>query len=470
MSAVKKKQIKTPSRIKILRQMSPYKFEVEVRVMRNGVNENKWDFRNIEDYYGTFVGTPILIAYVKGSIGDGHNSETKIDFKTGERYQSYTSATAERPVGYISPYESDLHLVEEGGYTWLSAKGIIWSYYARELVEKIEKIGKMDVSAEINSIEEHVNNGITEITRWAGIGVTILGEHVAPAIPGSNIKKMAAYREQLNEMKRYVASLEARMGENEPQKNTDMTGVKNNMSENKTLAKMLAKKFPDFRVLSFNETGDRVCLMAKDDCEIFSYAFDEADKGEVIAEKIKPVTLSVAVDFGGDTLTLSAEKIYDEIAGRNRTLASRLAEKEKEAAELNEKINKMIETERTRRINASKEAAKRQLAEINENRDEEDRIDESCINEVVEAADKGEFADCESADGRWNGEEKACSAVRDIAMKKQIELDKEKLERRNNSISKNYVFEKLNGRSQGRENSLEALYNRLEKSNKGVTK
>lgn len=458
------------NRIKILREISPYKFEVEVKVMRNGVNENKWDFQNIADYYKTFAGAPILIAYVRGRVGDGHNSDTKTDLKTGRTYQSYTSDTAERAVGHLSVNELDMRLENDGAYTWLIAKGVIWRYYAKELVDKIERLGEMNVSAEINSLDEHVNNGITEITRWAGMGVTILGDGVAPAIPGSNIKELAAYRTQLNEIKQYVASLEARQGDPEPQKNTKKTGVKTKMSENKALAKMLAAKFPNFKVLAFDETGDRVCLMSKDDCEIYAYAFDEADNGEVNAERIRPATLSATVDFSGEAIDVSAEKIYDELTERNKNLSARVESLEKDVAELTESIKTMNETEKARRINAAKAAAKRQLADINANRDDEDEIDEACINGVIESAENGEFNECVDENGQWTGEEKACSAVRDIAMQKQMELDKAKQEKRVNSISKNYVFEKLNGKNMNTENSLEALYDRLEKSNKGVNR
>ena len=475
MSSFRKKTpsrtVESPLNIKFLRQINQYEYAVELRIMRDGVNENKWDFQNISSYYKTFAGCPILIAYIGNSIGDGHNSDTKVDFKTGERYQSYTSATAERIVGYITSGKNDIRLEEHGGYLWLYAKGVIWTMYARELVDKIENMGAMNVSAEINSLSEYEKDGILYITEWHGLGVTILGDHVSPAIPGSNIRKMEAYQKQLSEMKRYVASLKAQKGDNsEPQKNTQTTGVKKSMFVNKTLEKMLSKKFPDFKVLAYSEDGNRVCLMSKDSCEMFGYAFEDSDKGEVIAERIKPVTLSSTVDFGGSTLTVSAGRIYDELTERNNNLNGELERANKKINSLEERIDTMNSVERSRRIKASKAAAIAQLSEINASRDEDEKIEEACINEVIEAAEKGGFVDCENENCEWTGDEKACSAVRDIAMKRQMEMDRERLIKRNNAVSKNYVFEKYQNSKSDSGDSLEALYNRLVNKNKGVNK
>ena len=471
MSAITKTKPKrsteaTPAKIKLLKQLNKYEYAVQVRVMRNGVNRNKWDFQNLDRHYQSFAGAPILIAYVAGNVGDGHNSEMKTDFATGERYQSFTSATSERPVGYLSTDTKDLWLEEEGGYTWLVAKGIIWRYYAMELVKKIERIGTMDVSAEVNSLEEYDKDGILEITNWDGLGVTILGDHVDPAIPGSNIKKMATYREETEEIRRHVASLAQKGNTNkEPQK--IKKGVKKLMAENKTLAKMLAKKFPDFRVLAYSEDGNNVCLMSKDDCEFFSYAFAETDKGEVIADRIKPATLSTTVDVGGETLYVAPVKIYDELSARNNALTAEVEKANQKISELDDKIRKMSEAERARRIKASKAAALAQLNDINASREECEQIEEACINGVIEAAERGDFVECENENCEWVGEEKVCSAVRDIAMQRQIEMDKERLAQRNNAKSKNYVFESIKNNKSAGEDSLEALYNRLNK-NKGV--
>ena len=121
---------------------------VELTMMRDGLNENRWEYRNIKDHYRSFVGQPILIAYVMGKIGDGHNSSEKVDPRTREKYYSYTDGTAERIVGTLSDDINDFSLVERDGHTWVVAKGKLFAFYAKELVDKIVRTGRMSVSVE----------------------------------------------------------------------------------------------------------------------------------------------------------------------------------------------------------------------------------------------------------------------------------------------------------------------------------
>ena len=74
--------------LRVLQKLNPYEFGVELWLMRDGPNDNHWNYQNLEKYYLTFVGRPILIAYVMGKIGDGHNSRVKIDFRTCLLYTS----------------------------------------------------------------------------------------------------------------------------------------------------------------------------------------------------------------------------------------------------------------------------------------------------------------------------------------------------------------------------------------------
>lgn len=63
--------------------MNKYEFAVELEVMREGMNRNRWNYRNMQDNYLTFLGTPILVAYVNGQVGDGHNMREKVNPRTG---------------------------------------------------------------------------------------------------------------------------------------------------------------------------------------------------------------------------------------------------------------------------------------------------------------------------------------------------------------------------------------------------
>ena len=65
--------------LRVLQKISNHEFEVELWIMRDAENQNKWNYQNLENHYLTFVGRPILIAYVNGKIGDGHNARKKIE-------------------------------------------------------------------------------------------------------------------------------------------------------------------------------------------------------------------------------------------------------------------------------------------------------------------------------------------------------------------------------------------------------
>lgn len=125
------KNVSASGTLQVMQKLNEYEFGVELWVMREGENRNKWDYRNLRDYYKTFIGQPILIAYVGQQVGDGHNMSKRRDPKTGEEYQSFMEGTAERIVGTMSDDEKDFTLVERGGHTWLRAKGRLFAFTPR---------------------------------------------------------------------------------------------------------------------------------------------------------------------------------------------------------------------------------------------------------------------------------------------------------------------------------------------------
>lgn len=193
--------------LKVTQRLNEYEFGVELWVMREDENRNKWSYQNLAEYYKTFVGQPILVAYVGRQVGDGHNMAKRRDPETGEEYYSFMDGTAERIVGTLSEDERDFTLVERDGHTWLKAKGRLFEFYAPELVEKIRRQGTMEVSAETNVTESHKEGDVDVFTKWTGLGVTILGDRVNPAIPGASIAKLAAMQEEFKSLKLRAASL-----------------------------------------------------------------------------------------------------------------------------------------------------------------------------------------------------------------------------------------------------------------------
>lgn len=128
--------VKMSGELRVMQRLSEYEFGVELWVMRSGLNDNNWDFRNMREHYLTFVGQPILCAYVGRKVGDGHNMREVRDPYTGEKGYTFMDGTAERIVGTLSDDPRDFSIVEEDGNEWIRAKGRLFQFYAPELVGK----------------------------------------------------------------------------------------------------------------------------------------------------------------------------------------------------------------------------------------------------------------------------------------------------------------------------------------------
>lgn len=466
--------------VRLLQRINKYEMEVELDILRNGLihvgntpsddgkapaeRVTNWEYLNIDKYYKTFAGKPLLIAYVGKRIGDGHNSQTVIDRETGEPYISYMGATSERIVGMVSEDESDLSLIEREGYTWIRAKGRIWTNYAPELTEKLLRTGRMEVSVETNVLESEVIDGVEKMQVWDGLGVTLLGDGVAPAVPGANVRVLAALQKEFNDMKLRVAALRDEDGD--PQKaesNTEDKKHKNNTKKgvsyhmNNVLRKEMEAKFPDFIIAGASEDGMTVALLSKNGADAFVYAFEESDKGNVVEERIRPVSLSAIIKEGEREVEVDVTRvtgIYDK----------EIAALKKENEDLKERIGTMEQTQRdmesretARRIKASKEAADKQLAEINGNRAESDRFEDVIIDGIRKRAEDGDYVDCVDGEGNWCGEAAVCAEVCEVCMKEQMKMDKAKYEAARNASKKKYAFEPdFNGEQNT--DSLGALY------------
>lgn len=119
-----------------------------------------------------------------------------------------------------------MSLRERDGETWIVAKGRLFSFYAPELVGKIVRTGRMDVSAETEVRGEIGHDGDVEVYRdWIGIGVTILGDDVDPAVPGARIAALSSMEGEFQELKLRAAAL--RSGTTEKTKK----GVENHMNK-----------------------------------------------------------------------------------------------------------------------------------------------------------------------------------------------------------------------------------------------
>ena len=413
---------KMTGELKVLQRINEYEFAVEIWVMRSGVNRNRWDYRNVEENYRTFAGQPILTAYVAGQVGDGHNSHTALNPVTGELYNSYTGPTDERIVGTISENPDDISLQERDGETWIVAKGRIWRVYAPELVDKIVRIGTMEVSAETNVLEEYENGDIEVFTRWDGIGVTILGDAVAPAIPGANIKALADLRDTFVTMRKRVAALiveNAEKKENSPHPSaapTPFTKKEGLKRFDRRQCADLDKRFGDrYTVLAAaqGKGGILVCLMAQDG-SMAQYTMS-AENETVAPEKIKMCRADIHFEFGGETVCADACEAVSPFIRRTEALNSVRDAADAAADAAREVIRCMNEAENVRRTMAITEAAEQELAAINVNRSKDAQFGDEIIRHVLEKADKPGYSP-----------EMARADVRSAAMAAQMAQDQAK--------------------------------------------
>ena len=419
--------VSVPGRLQVLERLNPYEFAVQVDIMREGLNNNKWDYRNLREYYKTFLGQPILIAYVGNKIGDGHNMREEIA-PDGGRVYTFTDGTAERIIGVLSDDEKDFTLYERGGHLWVAAKGKIFTFYAHEAVEKIIATGAMDVSAETDVFESEDGPDGTEIfTSWAGLGVTILGDDVPPAIPGARIKQLAQLREDMDGLRLHAASL---IREDEEKKRTPETktekGVKTTM--NKRELAQLQQKFDGYTVLGASDDGRHVCLMRNEDCAFCGYTF--ADDGVVVPERIKTMRAITTFTFGEgeeNAVALDAGTATDEISAKLIRANADAEAKDKKITDLEGQVKTMQENERVRRIEAAKAAVNSKFDAVNRFR--EQCYDNELREKVCQMCDEGKFNPCEDEDGRWCGDKAAVNALMALCGEAQAEMDQKEAQK-----------------------------------------
>lgn len=415
--------------IKFLGQDEQKNYYVQVEIMRDGPNRNRWDFQDVGRLGKSFLGTPILCAYVNNQVGDGHNFR-EATLPTGEQVLDFTGPTAERIVGAFSDDEDDIWTEEREGQTWLIAKGKIWRFYNRQLTDKLARQGSMAVSAEIETFQGYTNDeGIEVYTEWEGLGVTILHESVPPAVPGANIKAIKAMSEEFKEMKFKAASYSGEPEENKPKK-----GGNRNMSLNRREADRLAPKFEGYQIVGLSEDSRTVVLMS-DSYALYSYKFAEEFGEEVVQAAIKPirgvsVTCSIDSENTVDAdLDAIVRNMADELAGQKGAV-SNLNE---QVATLTENLAKAKEAIKLHRIEMVKDAIKATQAEIAEACDD--------VSVSAEAEDMvtrcEEYAGMEAEDGKFLGAEKVKSELYMAFGKKQ----KESLKLAKSKESSRYAWE-----------------------------
>lgn len=385
-----------PGVLRVLSQDKDLNYEVELAVLRSGVNRNKWDYRNVDRYANTFLGTPILCAFPEGQIGDGHNMKEYKD-KDGNTRYSFLSPTAERIVGTIYDDPAAVWTEEREGEVWIMARGKLWRFYNPELVDKIAGQGKMEVSAETDITDSRKDGDIDIFEGWKGLGVTILGDLVDPAVPGANIKAFAALQERFIQLK--AASYHK----------NNSKGVRK--LSKKTLLKELSKKFEGYHILGFNDSGTKI-LMLNSDFTPCAYEFQDADHGVVIPERITPVNLSAVYAFNENEKVEvdCSELLCDmtrESAGKAEAAAKECEAAKTELADCKAQLAAMTERENARRMKSCEDAVTARLEEAVKNLS----MDRALADDVLADVKAGKYRNSVDADGNFIGDQLAVSAL-----------------------------------------------------------
>ena len=434
--------------LKVLARENDLFYLVEIAVMREGMNRNGWDYRNADKFAETFMGCPILTAYVGNKIGDGHNMDRKIG-PNGEEYYSTMSPYAERIVGCIGENEGDIRVEERDGHKWIIARGRLWRFYHKELVDKIASQGRMEVSAETEVFEGEKVGDAEVYTNWRGLGVTILGDDVQPAIPGANVKALSDLKAELFKMKLRAAQLseqpedepdggepeepdyddpdepdDDREDEDEGEEdgeeriNALKQGVRKTMNK-KQLAEMAKRFGEDCRVLAADEK--HVCMLRKGEPAV--YVFDSVDETIVPEHYVVPDVTACFRINGENTAEVDIADLTAELAA-NSAEFERLYNAEKERADKAEDaVRKMQEVEKTRRIQDVKNALKTRLNEIMAEMEVEG-CEEIC-DELCGQAEEY-VGDCGNAE--WNGAEMAADELNARCMKRVLDAARKKNE------------------------------------------
>lgn len=414
-------------RLRVLEAVNRKLYRVEIWALNDKVNRNGWKYINLESHLKEFQDIPILTAYLRDGrvIGDGHNFDMRTDPKTGEQYASFTAADAERIVGWV-PKDANIRIETEGETKWVVVTGYLWTWYARELVEKIAgQGGGMEVSIETLVTREHREDGYDVEEEYVILGVTVLGDGVAPAVAGASIKSLAEMREG---MKNEILKAASYIGEtDEPQAATqENTNPKERMRRTMipTMRQLqeAGKAFQGYQCVGLSEDGKKVALLNAENAP-FGYVFSDSDKGNVIPERIKAASAIVTFTTEDGEVTAVLDDVLAHANARLNETEQTNKNLEAENKRLNERLTAMETREKARRLQAAKAAATAALDRLNANREEERKFNCDILNGLLSRIEAGEFTECVDKECNWTGDKMVENEVAVLCMAEQAKQD-----------------------------------------------
>lgn len=384
-------------KLKILAEKDGWRQKAELWLLNDITNNNDWRYERLEEHKNLFAKTPILVAYVGDKIGDGHNFR-EVSNPDGSVIASFMSSTAERIVGFFDN-DSDIRIEEKDGKKWIVGIGYIWQWYAQELVEKIKKQGLDGMSISIETlVDEMHKEGSTEVfTKYQILGTTILGDDVAPAVTGANIRALSALGvDKIREETLRVASMQE-----QKQKNPQSKTKKENKVTVMKLKDLKNGKFNGFRVVGVD--GEKVALLSLDKNDAFVSTAVQ-DNGEIVEGVKTAVNATVVFGEGENEVKVALDAVIEDLTAENAELKAELnsVKEGKEAVE--KSLKTMQDAEMARRKEAVKNAVREQLSKNREN-SLADIADNEC-DDLLTDEKVAKYSEMEE-DGKFVGDEKA---------------------------------------------------------------
>ena len=408
-------------KLRILNRRGEYLFPVELWMLNDQVNRNNWRYTRVEENAGKFLGVPILTAYVNGMVGDGHNFQEQTDAE-GNPAPSFTGPTDERIVGAVSEDKGDVRIERVNGATWIVGVGTIYAWYAKEVVEKLrdyaEQGREIPVSIETLVSKSRMEGRVEVEEEYEILGVTILGDHVMPAVAGARIAALSRMGNELKELKMRAASY--------ANEKSSKKGLKKLSVYTRKQLESLQEKFASWRVLAANEdeNGIHVALLS-DNYDIARYDMDSVE--DAISEN-KITVCSATVDIGIGT-NVDITPIMEDATRLN----SELAKAKATITERDNQIAAMTAAENKRRLNEAREIAKRTLSAFNACREE--KVADNAIQTVMDKIECGDFTGMNDQEGLWCGGKAVEDAVYAICARKVQEADMKAAERAKTVLS-----------------------------------
>lgn len=359
------KIVSTEGQLRLLAEKDGWLQRVEVRLLNSELNRNGWIYTNLAEHRKLFARTPLLCAYVGDKIADGHNFTMKRDARTGEEYADCTAPDAERIVGYFAK-EEDIRLENIDGKEWIVGVGTIFTWYNRQLVEKLKERGSLSVSIETLIDEMHYQGEVEVFTKYQILGTTILNEKVDPAVVGANIKTLQ-FKGDIQEFTMRIASFDEQQS-GLPKQEPQTQNQKLKKGEARTMAKVrkladMSSLFPAYTVLGVN--GQTVALLDEKG-RTCVYTFRE-NEDTVVTEQIVEVAANSLFGEGDNAVSVPVEQLVGTVQARLDATKAALDKATKENTDLTAKLNAMTEAEHKRRVELVKNAIKTKLDYMKQN-------------------------------------------------------------------------------------------------------